>query len=84
MTSNLCITRATLSGHAKFMGYMGPVQMGYWARTFSTHVNNGGGTFFRKHIYTGQIAHSFLQPVSNQSHVIILSLPMLFYVMLCY
>ena len=33
------------------MGYTGSVQMGSGARTFSTHVNNGGGTFFRKHIY---------------------------------
>ena len=24
--------------------------MGYGARTFSIHVNNGRGTFFRKHI----------------------------------
>ena len=29
--------------------YTGPVQMG--ARTFSTHINNGGGTFSRKHTY---------------------------------
>ena len=33
------------------MGYTGPVQMGYGARTFSTHINNGAGTIFRKHIY---------------------------------
>ena len=33
------------------MGYTGPVQMGYRERTFSTHTNNRGGTFFRKHIY---------------------------------
>ena len=34
------------------MGYTGPVQMGYRAKTFSTHINNGGGTFlFRKHLY---------------------------------
>ena len=33
------------------MGYIGPVQIGYGAKTFSTHINNGGGTFFRKHIY---------------------------------
>ena len=32
-----------ISGHAKFMGYMGLVQTGY--RAFSTHINNGGGTF---------------------------------------
>ena len=25
--------------------------MGCGARTFSTHINNGAGTFFRKHIY---------------------------------
>ena len=40
-----------LRGHAKFMGYTGPVQMGHRGRTFSTHINNGGGTFFRKHIH---------------------------------
>ena len=28
---------------------MGPVQMA--ARTFSTHINNGKGTFFGKHTY---------------------------------
>ena len=28
-------------GHAKFMDYMGPVQMKYRARTFSTYINNG-------------------------------------------
>ena len=33
------------------MGYMGPVQMGYGARSFYTHINNGTGTVFRKHIY---------------------------------
>ena len=33
------------------MGYTGLVQLGYGGRTFSTHINNGGGTFFRKHIY---------------------------------
>ena len=33
------------------MGYTGLVQMGYGARTFSTHRNNGAGTFFIKHIY---------------------------------
>ena len=33
------------------MGYTGLVQMGYGARTFSTHRNNGTGTFFIKHIY---------------------------------
>ena len=45
-----------IRGHAKFIGYTGPVQMGYEARTFSTHKNNGAGTFFIKHIqYTGQI-----------------------------
>ena len=32
------------------MGYTGPVQMGYRAMTFSTHINNRAGTFFRKHI----------------------------------
>ena len=32
------------------MGYMGPVQM-VWGKDFSTHINNGGGTSFRKHIY---------------------------------
>ena len=40
-----------LRGHAKFMGYMGPVQMGYRAMTFSTHINNSRWHFFRKHIY---------------------------------
>ena len=39
----------SIRGHAKFMGYTGLVQMGYRART--THINNGAGTFFRKHIY---------------------------------
>ena len=34
-----------INGHAKFMGYTGPVQMGYGARTFSAHINNGAGTF---------------------------------------
>ena len=38
-------------GHAKFMGHTGPVQIGYGARTFFTHINNGGGTLFRKHVY---------------------------------
>ena len=33
------------------MGYMGLVQMGYGARTFSTYINNGTGTIFRKHRY---------------------------------
>ena len=33
------------------MDYTGPVQMWYGTRTFSTHINNVGGTFFRKHIY---------------------------------
>ena len=38
----LVITQANCSfdwlrGHAKFMGYTGPVQMGYMARTFFTH-----------------------------------------------
>ena len=33
------------------MSYMGPVQMGYRARTFPTQINNEGGTFFRKHSY---------------------------------
>ena len=33
------------------MGHMGPVQMGYGAKTFSAHINNEAGTFFRKHIY---------------------------------
>ena len=28
--------------------------MGYGARTFSTDINNRGGTFFRKHIYMGK------------------------------
>ena len=37
------------------MGYTGSVQMGYGAWTFSTHINNGGGTFFRKHIYGANI-----------------------------
>ena len=40
----------SLRGHAKFMGYMGPMQMGYGARIFPAHINSGGGTFFRKHI----------------------------------
>ena len=48
-----------LRGHVKFMGYTGPVQIGYGARTFSTHINNGAGTFFRKHIY-GQIPFLFI------------------------
>ena len=34
-----------------FMGYTGSVQMGYGARTFSTHINNETGTFVIKHIY---------------------------------
>ena len=44
-----------LRGHAKFVGYMGPVQMGYGAMAFSTHINNGAGTFFRKHKYGANI-----------------------------
>ena len=35
-----------LRDHAKFMAYTGPEQMGYGTRTFSTHINNEGGTFF--------------------------------------
>ena len=31
-----------IRGHAKFMGYTRPVQMGYEAMTFSKHINNGG------------------------------------------
>ena len=49
-----------IRGHAKFIGYMGPVQMGYLARTFPTHVNKGGDTFFRKHIYGANTFCSFL------------------------
>ena len=30
------------------------------ARTFSTHINNEGGTFFKKHIYIGQKLFSFI------------------------
>ena len=37
------------------MGYTGPMQMGYGARTFSTHINNGGGAHFLENIYVGQI-----------------------------
>ena len=33
--------RFWLRGHAVFMGYMGPVQLGYGVRTFSVHINNG-------------------------------------------
>ena len=33
--------------------------MGYGARTFYTHINNGAGTFFRKHIY-GANTFSFI------------------------
>ena len=48
-----CLTEysSDVRGHAKLTGYTGLVQMEYGARTFSTHINNGGGTFFRKHIY---------------------------------
>ena len=38
-----------------FMGYTGPVQMGYRASTFSTHIGKGGGTFFRKHIFGANV-----------------------------
>ena len=42
------ICKASANGvHGK-----GPVQMGYIARTFSIHINNGGGTFLEK-IYQG-------------------------------
>ena len=34
------------------MGYTGPVQMGYGARTFSTHTDNG--TFFYKTYIRGK------------------------------
>ena len=40
-----------VGGHEEFMGYTGPVQMGYGARTFYKHINNRVGTFFRKHMY---------------------------------
>ena len=40
---------------------MGLVQMGYGARTFSTHINNGRGPFFRKHIHGANtlLVHSY-------------------------
>ena len=43
-----------IRGHAKFMGYTGPAQMGYRARIFHTYINNGAGTFLGN-IYMGQI-----------------------------
>ena len=46
-------------GHAKFMGYTGPVQMRYKAWTLSTHINNREGTFFWK-TYTGQVLFPFI------------------------
>ena len=50
-----CFRNATacviLRGHANFMGSMGLVEMVYGAMIFSIHINNGGGTFLRKHMY---------------------------------
>ena len=43
----------------KMYRYMGSVQMGYGARTFSTYMNNGGSTFL-ENVYTGQILFSFI------------------------
>ena len=40
-----------------FMGYTAPVQMGYEAKTFSTHINNGEAHFL-ENMYTGQIHFS--------------------------
>ena len=51
--------KSTLTGHAKFMGYMGLVQMGYGAMTYSTHINNEEAHFL-ENTYIGQILFSFI------------------------
>ena len=49
-----------IRSHTKFMGNTGLVQMGYGARTFSTHIDNRGGTFFRKHAYGANTSFIFM------------------------
>ena len=46
-----------LRDHAKFLGYMGLVQMVYRGKTFSTHVNNGEA-HFSENIY--MLGNTFL------------------------